>query len=114
MRASSSLDTEFRSTVLESIDETIRALLGDESQRVLFKRLSNDFHLTHGEIPDRLRDFQAALTTLLGAGGIVLMRAIIRRLCSALEIAFIRNDENDFEAYVADCMRRCRVNSGRN
>jgi hypothetical protein len=92
--------------LLESIGETIHALLGDGPQRVLFKRLGNDFHLKHEEIPNRLGDFQRALTALLGAGSPVLVRSIIRNLCGKLEISFVRKDEYDFEAYVADCIRR--------
>ena len=105
----SDLDTEFRGMLLESIGETIHVLLGDEPQRVLFERLGNDFHLKREEIPDRLGDFQTALTALLGAGSPVLVRAIIRNLCSKLGILFVRKDDYDFEAYVADCMRRYQV-----
>jgi hypothetical protein len=105
----SDLDTEFRGLLLESIGEIIHVLLGDEPQRVLFERMGNDFHLKREEIPDRLGDFQTALTALIGAGSPVLVRAIIRNLCSKLGIPFARNDEHDFEAYIADCIRRHQV-----
>jgi len=95
--------------LLQSIGETIHVLLGDKPQQVLFERLDDDFHLKREEIPDRLGDFQRALTALLGAGSPVLTRAIIRNLCSKLEIPFVRKDEYDFEAYVADCIRRSQV-----
>jgi hypothetical protein len=81
--------------LLESIGETIHALLWDEPQRVLFERMGNDFHLRSEEIPNQLGDFQTALTALLGAGSPVLVRAIIRKLCSNLGIPFVRKDEHD-------------------
>ena len=102
-------DGEFRRLLLESIDETTHILLGDKPHRVLFKRLGNDFHLKREEIPNRLGDFQTALTALLGAGSPVLVRAIIRKLCNKLGIPFVRKDDYDFEAYVADCIRRYQV-----
>jgi hypothetical protein len=71
--------------------------------------MGNDFHLRSEEIPNQLGDFQTALTALLGAGSPVLVRAIIRKLCSNLGIPFVRKDEHDFEAYVADCLRRYRA-----
>ena len=99
--------------LLESVGETIHALLGDEPQRVLFERLGNDFHLKREEIPNRLGDFQTALSALLGAGSPVLVRAITRRLCGKLGISFVRKDEYDFEAYIADCSRRYQVRRDR-
>lgn len=102
-------DIEFRRLLLESIDETTHILLGEKPHRVLFERLGNDFHLKREEIPNQLGDFQTALTALIGAGSPVLVRAIIRNLCGKLGISFVRKDKYDFEAYVADCIRRHQV-----
>ena len=74
----SDVDGEFRLLLLESIDETIHILLGDDPMRVLFERLCNDFHLKREEIPDRLEDFEGALTFLFGSVAPVMTRAIAR------------------------------------
>jgi hypothetical protein len=66
----------------------------------------NDFHLKLEEIPNRLEDFQAALTALIGAGTPVLVRVIIRNLCGKLGIPFVPKDECDFKTYIADYIRR--------
>ena len=102
-------DIEFRRLLLESIDETTHILLGEKPHRVLFERVGNDFHLKREQIPNRLGDFQTALTALIGAGSPVLVRAIIRNFCGKLETPFVRKDEYDLEAYVADCICRYQV-----
>ena len=83
------LDIKLRSMLLESIGETIHALLGDKPQRVLFKRLDNDFHLKCEEIPERLEDFENALVLLLGSViARVITRAIARCLYAKLEMSY--------------------------
>ena len=89
-----------------SIDETIHGLLGDEQPRVLFERLGNDFHLKHEEIPDRLEDFERALTFLFGSVAPVITRAIARCLYAKLQIP--HHDRNDYtvKMHVENCRRR--------
>ena len=103
----SNLNAEFHGVLLESIDETMHMLLGDRPYQVLFERLSNDFHLKRELIPDRLDDFERALTRLCGTVvARVLTRAIVRGLHTRLEIPY--HDRNDYtlKMYVQDCRRR--------
>lgn len=105
------LDIKLRSMLLESIGETIHALLGDEPQRVLFKRLGNDFHLKREEIPDRLEDFENAMVLLLGAVIThVITRAIARCLYTKLEISYNNEKNWSLSMYMQDCSRQVKQN----
>ena len=87
---------------LESVDETIHGLLGDESFRVLFDRLGNDFHLKHEEIPDRLEEFEKALTTLFGSVAPIITRATARHLYAKLHIPY-DTKEQSLKNYLTNC-----------
>jgi hypothetical protein len=95
--------------LLESIGETIHALLGDKPQRVLFKRLDNDFHLKREGIPDRLEDFENAMVLLLGAVITrVITRAIARCLYTKLELSYSHEENWSLGMYVQDCSRQVK------
>lgn len=108
----SDADGELRRLLLESIDETIHILLGDKPQRVLFKRLGNDFHLKREEIPDRLEDFENAMVLLLGSViALVITRAIARCLYTKLEIPYHDRKDYTLKMHAQDC--RCQIEQHR-
>jgi hypothetical protein len=88
----SDLDIDLRKVLLESIDETIHVLLGNEPFRILFERLDNDFHLKHEEIPDRVDEFERALTFMFSSAAPVVTRAIAQRLYTKLQISYEKKD----------------------
>ncbi len=95
--------------LLDSIGETIHALLGDKPQQVLFKRLDDGFHLKCEEIPDRLEDFENAMMLLLGAViAHVITRAIARCLYTKLEISYNNEKNWSLKMYVENCSRQAK------
>jgi hypothetical protein len=88
--------------LLESIDATIHGLLGDEPIRALFDRLDNDFHLKHEEIPDRLEEFEKALTTLFGSVAPIITRATACHLYAKLQIPYDAK-EHGLKNHVTNC-----------
>jgi hypothetical protein len=104
----SDVDIEFRRVLLESIDETLPGLLGDEPFRVLFERLGNDFHLKHEEIPDRLEEFETVLTFVLLPVAPVITRAIARCLYAKLQIPYRDRKDYTLKMYVRGCKGRVK------
>jgi hypothetical protein len=102
----SDVDVEFRTVLLESIDETIRGFLGDEPLRVLFEGLGNDFDLRREEIPDRLDEFEKVLTFLLVPIAPAIMRAIAPCLCAKLQIPYRDRKDYTLKMYMQDCKSR--------
>jgi hypothetical protein len=105
----SDVDVEFRTVLLESIDETIRDLLGDEPLRVLFEGLGNDFELKRVEIPDRLDDFEKALTFILLPVAPDITRAIAPCLYEKLQIPYRERKDYTLKMYVQDCKDRIKA-----
>jgi hypothetical protein len=101
----SDVDVEFRSVLLESIDETIRGFLGDEPLRVLFEGLG-DFDLKREEIPDRLEEFEKALTFVLLPVAPAITRAIAPCLYAKLRIPYCDRKDYTLKMYVQDCKSR--------
>lgn len=99
-------DREFRKLLLTSVEDVIREVLGERPLQAVFSALERSFHISREEIPERLEDFQSALTDLFGAGTPVITRAIIRRLCTKLGITYQHRKYDDFKMYVEDCELR--------
>jgi hypothetical protein len=99
-------DHEFRSLLLASLDDVIREVLGEKPLTAMFSSLERSFHIKREGIPERLEDFQKALAELFGKGAPVITRAVARRLCRRLGIAYYERSDYDFKMYVEDCKRR--------
>jgi len=100
-------ESKFRQLLLESIDESVRSILGDAILRAFFARLLKDFNLRREEILERIEDFQNGLERIFGSvSASVMTRAIIRTFCGKLQIPYHRSDEFSFKMYVEDCRRR--------
>ncbi len=100
-------ESKFRQLLLESIDESIRSILGDAIPGAVFARLLKDLNLRREEILERIEDFQNGLERILGSvSASVMTRAIIRTFCGKLQIPYHRRDGFSFKMYVEDCERR--------
>ena len=98
---------EFRSLLLESIDDAIRGVLGDRPLEVMFPCLEKSFNVRREEIPDRLDDFQTALGKMFGKGAPVLARMIARNLCNKIGgCSFPERSDWSLKLYVENCKRR--------
>jgi len=110
---SSELGGKFRSLLLESIDETVRGVLGEGPLKAMFYSLEKYLGVSRGEIPERLEDFQNGLVTLFGRSAApIISRAIVRNLCGKLEIPYQRSDY-DFKTYIEECRRKYGEREGR-
>jgi len=99
---------EFRRLLLESVEDGIRGVLGELPLQTLYYSLEKNDQIRRDEIPERLEDFQSALTRMLGAGAPVIMRVIARNLHSRLEIPYHREEGYDLKRHVEIC-RQMRV-----
>jgi hypothetical protein len=100
------LDFRFDRFVLESIDETIYALLGKEPHTTYFSILESDFNLEREEIPEKLDEFDEALAAVLGGSRGVVVRAIARRLHAKVGIPYQERSEYGLNEYVRDCRQQ--------
>jgi hypothetical protein len=98
--------------LLESINDTIRGILGDGPMEAIFFRLEKSFNVRHEEIPDRLDDFQTALEKMCGKSAQVLMRMIARNLCNKIGgCSYHEGSDSNLRMYVESCKRRYQEES---
>jgi len=104
----------FDRLVLESIDETICALLGAKPHTTLLSILESEFNLKPEKIPERLDDFDEALSAILGRSRDIVVRAIARRLHAKVGIPYCERSEYGLNEYVRDCRQQYRGLPGPN
>ena len=103
----------FDSLLLESIDETVRGVLGEAPLQAMFYALEKHRGLRREEVPRRLGDFEKELVVLFGRRSApVVMRMIVRDLCGKLGIPYQQRSDCDFKTYVEECKRKYEEKAG--
>jgi hypothetical protein len=101
------LAEKFDSLLLESIDETVRGVLGEAPLQTMFYSLEKHLGLRREEVPARLGDFEKGLVALFGRRSApVVIRMIVRNLCGKLGIPYQQRTDCDFKTYVEECKRK--------
>jgi len=99
------VQADFDAALLESIDESIEALLGQEVALALHLNLKNKRSICREEIPDNIPTLCAVLEKYFGPGARTIGRAIARRLYSKLGLEFSIKDNYQLTNYVEDARR---------
>lgn len=99
---------EFRRLLLESIEDTIRGVLGELPLEAIYDSLEKKNQIKRDDIPQRIEDFQNALTRLLGAAAPVIIRMMTRNLYSKFDIPCNRETGYCLKKH-ADICRQIRV-----
>jgi hypothetical protein len=89
--------------LLESIEETVRGVLGELPVQALYDALEKKEQIKRDDIPQRLEDFQNALPRLLGAGSPVIIRMMTRNLYRKFEIPYRQETGYDLKKHVEIC-----------
>lgn len=97
---------DFNNILLESVDETITALLGTGVLSALHSHLLKFHGTRQDEIPYRLEAFSQALQDTFGLGLRTIEKAISKRLYQKLGLRFIEFPNYRLEDYVADAKRQ--------
>jgi len=107
------LAEKFDSLLLESIDESVRGVLGEGPLQAMFYSLEKHLGLRREEIPRRLGDFERGLVDLFGRRSApVIIRIIVRNLSRKLEIPYYQRSDCNFQTYVEECKRRYEKKAG--
>jgi hypothetical protein len=107
------LAENFDSLLLESIDETVRGVLGEAPLQAMFYSLEKHLSLRREEVPRKLGDFEKGLVALFGRRSApIVIRMIVRNLCGKLEIPYQQRSEYDFKMYVEECKRKYEDKAG--
>jgi hypothetical protein len=100
-----SLEERFSRTLVESVEETISAVLGKNVAEAFAYHFHSSVELTREEIPSHLKELSSALKWSFGVGGTVLERAIVRRLYSKLGLTLVQKPDCSFVECIEDAKK---------
>jgi hypothetical protein len=82
---------ELEETLLQAVDEAL-VIPGEIVRMAIYERIERSYQLRREEIPEKLETFRRALQELLGAGGKVMEKLIVRNLYRRLGLSFEKNE----------------------
>ena len=88
--------------ILETIDNALRQILGDESVKIIYKYMEKICHLKREEIIEKHGVFSTELKRLLGSGAPLAEKLILKRLYSRLQLEFKEKKNYDFSEYIKE------------
>jgi len=93
----------FDESMLDSIDEVLVDVLGEQFKGTFYKLIEQKFHVAKLSLPNRLDVLASALSAVLGNGaGVVMCRAIAKRFYSRLGLRFVQTPNHSLQDYVTD------------
>jgi len=93
--------------LVESLDEIFATLLGEIPKRTVYDVLAKNHAIAKNLIPERLNEFTVALETLFGdAASKTIVRVIVKRLYSKLELTYIERPDWRLPEYVNEAKSR--------
>lgn len=94
----------FERILLDAVDESL-LVLGEEPRATMYSLLRSRHSINEKEIPNRLGDFSSSIRKILGAGGPVVERLIVRKLCQQLNLEPQAFKQYDFQTSVEQCRK---------
>lgn len=89
--------------LIESVDETLAAVLGEIIREAIHDALRNRFSITMDQVPERLDDFSSYLEKLLGAApSKTIGKVIIKRFYAKLGLEFVERANWRLPDYVRE------------
>ncbi len=97
---------EFNDALLESIDETITALLSKDVLDSLYLHLEKYFAVSKDELPYRLETFLSILEKTFGPSVKTIGKAIAKRFYFKLRLGFDEKANHNLLEYVEEAKRK--------
>jgi hypothetical protein len=85
--------------LVQAVDEAL-LVPGEIVRTAIYERIERSYHVRREEIPEKLETFHRALQELLGAGGKVMEKLIVRNLYRRLKLNFTPHPEWTLIEYV--------------
>jgi hypothetical protein len=93
---------DFERLLSESLDDTLTDLFGEKSKQIIYTSLKSKYCIAREKMPERLSDFDLALTEMFGRSSRAIRRVIVKRLYSRMRIEFVERTNYGLLDYVAD------------
>jgi hypothetical protein len=104
---------DFDRLLVESLDESFAAILGEIPKKTVYDVLQKNHAITRNRIPERLNEFTDALETVFGAASSkVLERIIVKGLYSKLGLTYVERPDWRLFDYVTEAKSRTTLFDG--
>jgi len=103
----------FHVLMLESIDETITALLSRTVVDALYTHLQEFYSISRDEVPYRLDTLFTTLEKIFGVGSQTITRAIARKFCVKLGLEFTGKPSRTLLEYVDEAKMKLQNSSSK-
>lgn len=97
----------FDDLLLETIDEVLKEVFGDESAKIILQHVKKSGSLKWEENPKSAEVFVDALRKILGAGSVPVENLILKSLYSKLELKFEKKEGYRFPDYAKELRSKC-------
>jgi len=94
--------SDFERLLSESLDDALADLFGEETKQIIYSWLKSEYRIVREEMPERLGDFDVALTRMFGRSSRAIRRVIVKRLYSKMRIEFVERTGYGLLDYVAE------------
>jgi len=106
-RCHSSKEPEIDRVLVESVNESFAAILGEIPKKTVYDILEKKHTIAVNRIPEKLNEFTTALETLFGfAVTRVIVRIIVKRLYSKLGLTYVERPDWRLPEYVNEAKSR--------
>ena len=95
----------FDRALVESLEETIIAVLGKQVAESFIYYFHNHLGLSREDIPLHVEELSSTLDGVFGVGGTVLGRATVRRLCAKLGLSLVQKQNSSFVECIEDAKK---------
>lgn len=97
----------FDRLLVEALDESFAAILGEIPKKTVYDILEKNHAITRNRIPEKLNEFTVALETVFGAApSKVLERIVVKELYSKLGLTYIERPDWKLDDYVTEAKSR--------
>lgn len=86
-------DKQLKAILIEVIDETLQAVIGESGKEVVYYYLQNSYAIKKENIPENLEAFTEFLNNFFGSGAKVIEKTIMKNLCLKLGIKIKQTED---------------------
>ena len=88
--------SDFSKLFLESIDEALNQILGENLTNIVYYYFQRYFSLKKKDFPTKVEEFAEALEKSFGTGAPIIKKIVVKNLYAKLEIDFTEKEDFDF------------------
>jgi len=104
---------QFNRLLIESLDESAAMVLGEIARKAVYEVLEKKYGIERNHIPERLNELTSAFETIFGpVPSKTMVRAIVKRLYSKLELTFVEIPDWRLPDYVREARARMTLYGG--